>query len=502
MSTIDRRRAGNALATSVFLVIAAVSPANAGETPPWQKPSPWPDRIVATLPGDPATSFAVTWRTDDSVGRSLAEIAPATPDARFDLAEKAVEATAEHMDLAEFHTPQGVARYIDNQSLGGVQYNSATFDHLEPDTDYYYRVRGAPGDWSEWFKFRTAPLSGPITFVYTGDAQQGVRTHWARLIREAYHTAPDVRFFLHGGDLVQQGASDRDWAGWFNAGSFIHAQVAQVPVMGNHDHMRVEDPVTGKRGPRVPTPLWRAQFTLPVDDGLPNYFRERVYELRYSKDLSVFVLDSTPSEMNEKGGGYELQAKWLKEHLAASTARWKIVTMHHPYFVPLQLAATEDNSHMQKAFAPVIADGGVDMVLTAHIHFYNRASQPIAAGDGRAMTGKPDAVKTVFVISAASAAAADAVDPAYVSAHSGKVGDGGMRMDRVAENTPMFQVITVDGDTLRYRAHMATGQTYDTFDLVKDGHGILHLRNGKPSYGDTRLFEKNTGRYAEWFDLL
>ena len=241
----------------------------------------------------------MTWRTDDSVGRTIAEIAPATPDARFDLAGTAIEATAEHVNLAEFRTPEGVARYIDNQSLGGVQYNSATFDHLKPDTDYYYRVRGASGAWSEWFKFRTAPLSGPVTFVYTGDAQQGVRTHWARLIREAYRTAPDVRFFCTGATWSSRArriATGR--AG--RAGGFIHAQVAQVPVMGNHDHMRVEDPITGKRGPRVPTPLWRAQFTLPVDEELPNYFRERVYELRYSKDLAVFVLDSTPSEMNTR----------------------------------------------------------------------------------------------------------------------------------------------------------------------------------------------------------
>ena len=177
--------------------------------------------------------------------------------------------------------------------------------------------------------------------------------------------------------------------------------------------------------------------------------------------------------------------------------------MHHPYFVPLQLAATEDNSHMQKAFGPVIARGrGRHGADRAH-PFLHRASRPVAAaGEGRAMTGKPEAVKTIFVISAASAAAGDVVDPAYVAAHSGKVGDDGLRMDRVAENTPMFQVITVDGDTLRYRAHMATGQNYDMFDLVKDGHGTMHLRNGKPSYGDTRLFEKNSGRYAEWFDLL
>jgi len=45
-------------------------------------PSPLPDRIVLTWDGDPATSQAVTWRTDTSVQRAWAELALAGDDGR------------------------------------------------------------------------------------------------------------------------------------------------------------------------------------------------------------------------------------------------------------------------------------------------------------------------------------------------------------------------------------------------------------------------------------
>ena len=46
-------------------------------------------------------------------------------------------------------------------------------------------------------------------------------------------------------------------------------------------------------------------------------------------------------------------------------------------------------------------------------------------------------------------------------------------MARAAENTQLYQVISVDGDRLSYRAMTVTGDVYDQFDLIK--------RDGKPN---------------------
>ncbi len=491
----------------VFVALAApYAPASLAQSdhhgaPPWQAATPWPDRIVTTLPGDPATSFAVTWRTDDSVGRTLAQIAPGTPDARFDVGARTVRAHAERVDLTSFEFPTGALAYIDNQRLGAVHYHSVVFDELEPDTLYAFRVQGARGSWSEWLQYRTAPREGPVTFLYSGDAQQGARSHWSRIIRMAHKVAPDARFFLHAGDLTQQGASDYDWAQWFSAGGFLHAQVATLPVIGNHEHVHVAAADGRGASTSYATPLWRPQFTLPIETDLPEAQHELVYRVRYTADLEVFVLNSTSNAANVNGG-FQAQARWLQDALAASDARWKIVAMHHPYF--LHDGVRRPLAPRGEAFIPVVQNGDVDLVLAGHRHHYERASEIPGNGSpsAPASSDQPREVGTVLVISAATPAQGNPFTPEFVA---DTVGDGvpesHASIDRVAENTPMFQVISVDNDTLTFKAVMADGQTYDAFTLTKrpDGQPNM-LSEGPASLGDTRLFE-NTGPFREWYDL-
>ena len=64
----------------------------------------------------------------------------------------------------------------------------------------------------------------------------------------------------------------------------------------------------------------------------------------------------------------------------------------------------------------------------------------------------------------------------------------------------MFQVIDIDGDTLRYEARLATGEVYDAFTLEHLETGGKRLIEGDPAYGETRLFS-NTGPYRDWWDL-
>ena len=49
----------------------------------WEIPSKDPDRIILTFNGDPSTKRAVTWRTDSSVNKAIAQIAPAGINSKF-----------------------------------------------------------------------------------------------------------------------------------------------------------------------------------------------------------------------------------------------------------------------------------------------------------------------------------------------------------------------------------------------------------------------------------
>ena len=71
---------------------------------------------------------------------------------------------------------------------------------------------------------------------------------------------------------------------------------------------------------------------------------------------------------------------------------------------------------------------------------------------------------------------------------------GGQR-DRIAENTQLFQVITVEGDRLKYESYTAVGELYDAFDLVKGENGLnqfIELRvNAVPEKTHQNTFTYN-----------
>ena len=486
------------LAALLVLFVPAYSFAhegNAHSLPPWQAATDWPDRIVTTFNGDPATSFAVTWRTDNSVGRTIAQIAKATPETRFDLLAETMRAKTESVDLEVMETPEGVRHSLENVGMGTTHYHSVTFTDLEPNTLYAWRVQGDRGNWSEWIQTRTAKQQGPISFVYFGDSQNGVRPNWSRVIRMANQAVPDAAFFLHAGDLVSKGDSDYNWAEWFEAGRFIHAQTPVIPVPGNHENMAVwPEGENGKRV-RVRTPLWAPQFTLPVVKSLEPSLHENAYDVRYNQDLHVFVIDSARPQFAD-------QAAWLDEALSTSDAKWKVVSMHHPYFAPAEFDRRKDDALRRKAFRPIIEKHHVDLVLTGHIHTYARFSEQQEPHAARATRGTRDDVKTVYVISASGAKNTDIFDQQTVSE---TVGDGApdfrnVSLDRVAGNTPMFQVFRINGDSLRYEARTAIDSVYDRFTLTKNADGKKRLSEGAEAYGETRLFS-NTGPYREWYDL-
>lgn len=445
------------------------------EQAPWQQASGWPDRVIATIEGDPATSISVNWRTAGSVTATRAEIARALPDARFDLLARSVTAQSETVDPAAIQRAGVSIPVSHNQGLSAAAYHSARFDDLEPDTLYAYRVQGAEGKWSEWFQTRTAPREGPVKFIYLGDAQNGLDSHWPRVIRAAFQTAPDARFILHAGDLVNRGSRDLEWAEWFRAGSFIHGMVPAIPVAGNHEYEALGLTEADKQ--RALSFLWRPQFRLPVDAALPPELHETVYDIRYSADLHVFVLDSNVADT-------AAQARWLDEKLTASTARWRIVTQHHPVF---SSGRERDNARMRDILLPVLLRHKVDLVLQGHDHTYARGSietlaqrpQRRAARDARGLT-------TMFVNSVSG-------PKQYKFRENGweDFASSGVKLGRLAENTQFYQVISIEGGALHYAAYTADGRLYDEVRISKGADGaktITPERSGLPEprrFGNT-----------------
>ena len=169
----------------------------------WSKPSKHPDHIVLNFSKDPATSISITWRTNREVSEGVAEIAISHANPKFTsqaISKKAITNTLRSSNVVSYWNYKNP-----NESLYSninQNYHSVTFEDLNPNTIYAYRV-GDGSIWSEWIQFKTASKSNePFSFLYVGDAQNYVLELWSRLIREGYKKDPNASFIIHAGDLV------------------------------------------------------------------------------------------------------------------------------------------------------------------------------------------------------------------------------------------------------------------------------------------------------------
>ena len=387
-------------------------PINASEHP---KPF---DHIILTWAGNPATTQAVTWRSLDDSEKSVAEIAPAKASPDFVKTARQISALSSSVKF------NGKNNY----------YHSVNFTGLDPDTLYAYRV-GNGNIWSEWFQFRTADNKAePFSFLYFGDAQNKIFPLWSRTIRAAILKAPEARFMIHTGDMVNRQNYDREWNEWFNAGGWIFATIPSIPAVGNHEYNKYED----KR--RTLSKFWRPQFTLP-DNEIPN-LEETCYHLDYQGTRFV-VLNS-----NVK---IEQQAHWLEKVLKRNPGLWTVVVFHHPVYSSIR---GRDNQMVRKYWEPLFAKFKVDLVLQGHDHVYSRGRSP----------GK-------------------AKGPIYVTSVSGPKMYNLARaewMDQAGGNMQLFQVVSISKTVLSYKSITVTGGVYDAFDLVKNKGNNSELINRIP----------------------
>jgi len=351
-------------------------------------------------------------------------------------------APADHGPLFLDHVTQQTATTTPfTSNLGKAHYHSHNFNELKPSTKYVYRV-GDGTNWSEWSHFTTASSdTKPFSFVYFGDAQNDIKSHWSRVVREAYKDLPQAAFFLHAGDLINRADSDAEWGDWFYANGFITRTTPCLAIPGNHEYGKTPDPDTGETI-RTLSRHWQPTFTFPQNG--PDRAREAAYWVDYQGTRFV-ALNS-----NED---HEPQAKWVEEVLADNPNRWTVVTFHHPIYSSKE---GRDNQELRNLWQPIFDKYRVDIVLNGHDHTYARTRLMAAGSDQNLPTGKrqqdPNA-GTVYVVSVSGP----------------KMYELGRRpfMRRAAEDTQLYQLVTIDGNELRYEARTAIGTPYDAFTLRK-----------------------------------
>jgi hypothetical protein len=412
----------------------------------FHQPSVMPDRVVLSWIGDPTTSRAVTWRSSTDVSKACAEIALAEAGPKFTEHAHRVDAVTQTFksDLSKCHM------------------HSAEFKDLKPGTKYTYRV-GDGVNFSEWFQFRTTATSPePFSFIYFGDAQNDLRSMWSRVIREAWSDVPKAAFTLHAGDLINRAESDADWGEWFGAGGWMNGMIPVVATPGNHEYVSEKKP-DGSKTQRL-SRHWKAQFTFPTNG--PSGLDETAYHLDY-QNLRIISLNS-----NER---QEEQTAWLDKVLSAKKSVWTIVTFHHPIY---SVAKDRDNASLRDAWKPVLDRHRVDLVLNGHDHAYGRTG--LAAGDANVSAGtnwRSASAGTVYVVSVSG--------PKMYELNNKPQAE----MRRVAEDTQLYQIISIDGPVLRYEARTAIGDVYDAFTLKKRPGAANEMTEQVPNTPERRRTE-------------
>jgi len=428
----------------------------------WSKPSYYPDRVVLNFGQRPEHEVNVTWRTDTTIQVAMAEIAVATAAPKFWRNGKTLTAKTTVLDAIKI-----------NEAEVKANYHSVEFTDLIPDTMYGYRV-GDGETWSEWFQFRTASIekNDKFSFLYLGDAQNYILELWARLIREGFRKAPEAKFIIHAGDLVNHAHREQEWHEWFTAGGFIHSMLPSVPVPGNHEYRAIPE-IYGENSPRQLSAQWKHQFTLPQNG--PEGLEETVYYMDY-QDVRLIFLNSNLE--------HQKQAVWVEKVLAENPQKWTILTYHHPLF---SASDGRDNTELRELWKPIFDKYKVDLALQGHDHSYarGRVSPEDNVLDGVNMLDKTG---TVYVVSVSGGK--------MYGLNPNRWADLEAEQDRAAENTQLFQVITIEGDKLQFEAYTAIGELYDAFDLIKEESGINRFIERKGEAVEEMLFS-NTISYED-----
>ena len=480
-------------------------------------PTPLPDRVVLTWNDDPATTQAVNWRTDVSVQEGIAQLAIANSNGRaLEPKEFKAETTYFKSDINQAH------------------YHSVTFKNLKSDTLYAYRV-GDGVNWTEYYHFKTASSEEkPFSFIYFGDAQNEVKTHWSRVFREAFRDAPRAAFTLHAGDLVDVHNLDSQWGDWHQGPDWVNGTIPVIATPGNHEYQKEHET---RR-------IWTSKEGKSINIDIESLNNDI---------LGIFILDIKDAkgqtgtiEIKEKSGkiinvdeGIELITGYTKnelinqpilggkaplyDRLRRSSTIEKVSSHWRPQFsFPIQDVPDErlketvyyidyQNVRFISLDSNIALENQIDWLRTnlennsnrwTVITFHHPLYSPASSRDNKEMRQlwKPilDEFKVDLVLSGhdhtySRTGLIDSkniknIPTGYKQAYDPNIGTvhvvsvSGPKMYEItkgayakkfAENTQLYQIIDIEENNLRFRAYTATGKLYDEF--------LLKKRQGKPN---------------------
>jgi 3',5'-cyclic AMP phosphodiesterase CpdA len=293
------------------------------------------------------------------------------------------------------------------------------------------------------FSFRVSSQQS-VKLVSWGDSGSGLSAQKdlaSRLLEET--PPPDLVLLL--GDVVYPSGADAEYdARFFAPYAPILARVPFYAAIGNHDYET-------RRGS-----AFLDVFSLPRN-GAPGLVPETTYS--FERGGALFLIHDSNLE-----GAESLAEDWHVERVRESGSRFRIAALHHSPYSSATNSVTPAVHDLREVFPPLFAATGIDLVLGAHDHVYER-TRPLGG--------------VVYITSGAGGAA---MYPRLSTHEYTEIFVG-------AGSLPSYTVVEVSGANLVVQQKDSSGCVVDRLGLYKPvGEGDLW-----------RIFRGSAAPPSDWF---
>lgn len=310
----------------------------------------------------------------------------------IDIAWENTEADPGKIRIGTSSSLSGAALLTDSRDIA---IHKVRISGLAQNTKYYYRIELA-NESSPINSFTTKPSSvtEPFRLVMLGDTRKGYLGE-AQLLeagedddhravsRAAKNRAPDV--YLNSGDFGFAGQDEDDVINFFKQEKELLSNSVFYPVYGNHDFawfFGLSDASLG-----TGNTLFDSYFMVP-QNGDFDY-----YSFNYS-NVHFLVINSNgcnssgtcPSTFAPGTAQYNFIVSDLQAAVANPSVKYTVVSHHHP-----AVGAGGVDGDFNALF-PLYETYGVDLVVTGHVHNYERAirngiTYVVTGGGGSPLSG-------------------------------------------------------------------------------------------------------------------
>eukprot|EP00037_Helgoeca_nana_P016937 m.159804 g.159804 ORF g.159804 m.159804 type:complete len:530 (+) comp23758_c0_seq1:107-1696(+) len=382
-----------------------------------------PEQVHLSLTGTPST-MAVMWTTASAVpGVVTWGLAGST------LSSHAASTTDTYTDF-------GWRGYL----------HTATMINLTLGVAYEYKVGDGALAESAVFHFRTmaanvGTVDTPLRVASIADMGWGPASD--DTIAQLTHLAVngEIDLIIHNGDISY---ADGNMAGWDKFLRKIEAYATVVPVLvtpGNHEFW-------------FNFTAYKKRFAMPSRDATQNMY--------YSLDVGTvrLVAMNTESELDIAAMS-DWQVEFLKSVLAPPST-WTVAYGHRPFYCTNKGPGNvpKGEALLRKKAEAVLNDGGVQVVLSGHVHDYER-SLPVR--DGLPTAQDYLNISAPFYVVNGAAGNRESNDhPPGGASWSPPVDPTGATTS--LSHAVSYGILTFAGPTLRYEQRFSTnGSVFDSF---------------------------------------